>query len=125
MFGLDVFLQLVKSVVFDITSWTLVWLVLGMSSLMIILVANSSEGPWTELAFVRLFTCVNAHVHEEVASFVERPPTPHALEKAEVRAFHVHVVDHATCKGALMALLRHALRVLQRQLLSLRRVVAT
>lgn len=49
---------------------------------MVVLVPDSGESAYTVPTLVRLFTRVDAHVHEQVTSLVEVFLAPHALEKA-------------------------------------------
>ena len=86
MFGIHVLHELVLAVVSDFTLVTLIGLVVGVSALVVVFVANGGEGAGAVLAFVGLFPSVDPHVHEQVAPLVEVFLTPHALEEAVARA---------------------------------------
>lgn len=67
-------------------------LIVGVPPLVIVLVPNSSESPWTVLALVRLLPRVDAHVDEQISALIEIFLTPHALEEAVAVAEGQHRV---------------------------------
>ena len=67
-------------------------LIVGVPPLVIVLVPNSRESPWTVLALVRLLPRVDAHVNEQISALIEIFLTPHALEEAVAVAEGQHRV---------------------------------
>ena len=82
MFGLNMLDELILAIVADIAHVALVRFVVGVAPLVIILVTNRRECPWTVRALVGLLASVDSHVDEQVAAFVEVLLAPHAFEEA-------------------------------------------
>ncbi len=73
--------KLILAIVPDITQIALVRLVISVSTLMIILIANGCECAWTEATFVRFLTSVNPHMDKQISSLIEILLAPHALKE--------------------------------------------
>ena len=81
MFSVKVLDKLILAVVPYFTQIALVRLVISMSTLVIILIANGCECARTVATFIRFLTSVDPHVHKQISSLIEILLAPHALEE--------------------------------------------
>jgi hypothetical protein len=63
--------QLVLAVIPDTTSTTLVRLLVGVSALMVVTIADGGEALNAVLTFVRLLSSVSAHMNKQIATLVK------------------------------------------------------
>ena len=91
MTGFAVFNELVLAIVAHTTSATLVGLLIGVSALMVVAIANRGEALGAVLAFVGLFSCVNTHVHKQITTFIERLQTMREITPVVVVTKTTHV----------------------------------
>lgn len=91
MTGLAVFHELVLAVVAHTACATLVGFLIGVSALMVVAIANGGEALGAVLAFVRFFSCVNAHVYKQVTTFIKRFQTVREITPVVVVTKTTHV----------------------------------
>ncbi len=91
MTGFAVFHELVLAIVAHTASTALVGFLVGVSALMIIAIANGSETLGAVLAFVRLFSCVNAHVHKQITALIKRLQAVSKITPVVVVTKNTHV----------------------------------
>jgi hypothetical protein len=89
--GFAVFYELVLAIVAHTASTALVGFLVGVSALMIVAVANGGEALGAVLAFVRLFSSVNAHVHKQITALIKRLQTVSEITSVVVVTKSTHV----------------------------------
>jgi hypothetical protein len=89
--GFAVFYELVLAIVAHTASTALVGFLVGVSALMIVAVANGGEALSAVLAFVRLFSSVNAHVHKQITALIKRLQTVSKITSVVVVTKTTHV----------------------------------
>ena len=91
MTGFAVFYELVLAIVAHTASTALVGFLVGVSALMIVAVANGGEALGAVLAFVRLFSSVNAHVHKQITALIKRLQTVSEITSVVVVTKSTHI----------------------------------
>ena len=73
--------KLILAVVPDFTQIALVWLVISVSTLVIILIAYSGKCAWAVATLIRFLTSVDSHMHKQISPLIEILLAPHALKE--------------------------------------------
>jgi hypothetical protein len=89
--GFAVFYELVLAIVAHTASTALVGFLVGVSALMIVAIANGGEALSAVLAFVRLLSSVNAHVHKQITALIKRLKTVSKITSVVVVTKTTHV----------------------------------